>query len=41
MALKECTFKPNLIKRGKSVSCKNHSQIRGYDKAINRIKAGT
>lgn len=44
--LKECTFKPNIIKRGKSVNSyqynnnKSYSQIKGYDKAINRLKAG-
>lgn len=38
--LRQCTFKPNLVKRGKSVTSKSYSQIKGYDKAINRLKAG-
>jgi hypothetical protein len=40
-ALKECTFMPNIMKRAKSVNHRKQSnKINGFDKAINRIKAG-
>jgi hypothetical protein len=28
------------MKRGRSANPKSHSQIKGYEKAINRMKAG-
>lgn len=45
--MKECTFKPNTVKRGRSISqkgksvSKNNNPIKGFEKAVSRIKAGT
>ena len=38
--MEECTFRPNIM-RGRSAHQRKTSEVKGYEKAVSRIKAGS